>query len=337
MIAIGVDTHKDQHTAQALDHLGQVLGEIRIETTSAGYKRLNSWAEKFDDEVRFGIEGCGTYGAGLCRFLQACGQEVFEVERPKRQRRRKGKSDSLDALIAARCVISGEGLSVPRQGGLRHRIRVLLIAHNSCISERTRLQNQIQALLISAPEALRERIGQGRGKVLEKRIAKMRTASTMNSSQRTTFVVMRDLARRSIELLHKANQYDRQITELINEQNPSLLEEPGIGPITAAQLIISDAWRFKNEQAFALANGTAPIPASSGKITRYRLNRGGDRQVNRAIHIIALARSKHHPETREFLDRRMSDGKTKREAMRVLKRHLSRRLFRQITAVPLTS
>jgi transposase len=339
MIAVGVDTHKESHFAVALDRLGQVLGEFVVEVSSAGYRELERWAAGLaaDGQLAFGIEGTGSYGAGLCEHLQRAGHSVAEVERPRRRDRRAGKSDRIDALVAARKVLADEGLSTPRTGGVRAALAALLVAYQACVSERTRLLNQLQALHISAPTALRERIGEGSGKQLERRLAKMRARRDAEVAERTAFAVMRDLAGHSRALAVDAARYEQELAELVGSLAPALLEEVGVGPISAAKLLVCDPGRFKSEAAFARSNGTAPIPASSGKTVRHRLNRGGDRQVNNAIHTIALCRSKHHPESCSYIDRRLSEGKTRREAMRSLKRHLSRRLFKQLTEVPLTS
>jgi len=339
MIAVGVDTHKDSHFAVALDRLGQVLGELVIEVSAAGYRELERWAAGLaaNGQLAFGIEGTGSYGAGLREHLQRGGHSVVEVERPRRRDRRAGKSDRIDALAAAKKVLAGEGLSTPRAGGVRAALAALLVAYHSCVSERTRLLNQLQALHVTAPAALRERIGEGSGKQLERRLAKMRARKDAEVAERAAFAVMRDLAAHSRSLAVDAARYEQELAELVRSLVPTLLEEVGIGPISAAKLLACDPGRFKSEAAFARCNGTAPIPASSGKTVRYRLNRGGDRQVNNAIHTIALSRSQHHPETRAYLDRRIGEGKTKREAMRALKRHLSRSLFNHLTEVPLTS
>ena len=340
MIAVGVDTHKEKHLAVALDGLGQVLGELVIEVGAAGYRELERWAAGLAadrQQLAFGIEGTGSYGAGLCEHLQRAGHSVAEVERPRRRDQRAGKSDRIDALAAAKKVLAGEGLSTPRAGGVRAALAALLVAHRSCVSERTRLLNQLQSLQVTAPIALRERIGEGSGKQLERRLARMRSRRDAEVAEAVVFATMRDLAARSRSLATDAARYERELAELVRSVAPTLLEETGVGPISAAKLLACDPGRFKSEAAFARCNGTAPIPASSGKTIRHRLNRGGDRQVNNAIHTIALSRSQHHAETRGYLDRRIGDGKTKREAMRSLKRHLSKRLFKQLVEVPLTS
>ena len=340
MIAVGVDTHKDSHFAVALDRLGQVLGEVVIEASAAGYGELDRWAAELaadGQQLVFGIEGAGSYGAGLCEHLLHAGRSVVEVERPRREDRRAGKSDRIDALAAAKKVLAGEGLSTPRAGGARAAIAALLVAYRSCVSERTRLLNQLQSLRVTAPIALRERLGEGSGRQLERRLARMRTRANMEVAERAALAAMRDLAARSRALTADATRYEQELAEIVGSLAPTLLDEIGVGPISAARLLACNPGRFKSQAAFARCNGTAPIPASSGKTVRHRLNRGGGRQVNHAIHMIALSRSQHHPETRAYLDRKLGEGKTKREAMRALKRHLSRSLFNSLVDVPLTS
>ena len=205
------------------------------------------------------------------------------------------------------------------------------------MGERTRLLNQLQALNTTAPIALRERIGEGNGRKLATRLVKMRTRSDRPASEQLIFTIMRDLARRAQELAAQGDAYKDELTLLISSLNPALLEEQGVGPISAGKLLVCDAGRLKSEAAFACCNGTAPKPASSGQTIRYRLSRGGDRQANSAIHTIALQRARRDTQTRTYLDRRISEGKTHREAMRCLKRHLSRRLYKQLINAPLTS
>jgi len=338
MIAVGVDTHKQQHHAVALDGLGQVLGEIVIATTLAGYGQFVCWLRELGESVLVGIEGAGSYGAGLCEFLQAEEIEVFEVERPQRRERRGGKSDRIDALLAAKKVLTGEGLSTPRGSGKRLALQMLLAGYRSIISERSRLYNQLQALQVSAPYALRERIGQARnGAALANRLTGMRTRPTATQQENLTLQVLRDIANRARALDADAENYTRQIEEMVCSLAPTLLEEPGVGPICAGRLLAFNPSRFTSEAAFARANGTAPQPASSGKTVRHRLSRGGDRQINAAIYTIALSRSVHHPPSRAYIQRKITEGKTKREAMRSLKRHLSRHLYNQLTKTPLTT
>lgn len=225
----------------------------------------------------------------------------------------------------------------PRRRGILTAIRALLIARRSAVTERTRVMNQLQALNATAPVALRERIGEGTGKQLERRILSMRARPNASLEERVAFSVMRDLATHSRSLGADAKRYQFELAELIRTLDETLLDERAIGPISAAKLLAFDPSRFTSEGAFARCNGTAPIPASSGKTVRYRLNRGGDRQANNAIHTIAIIRAKHDPETRAYLDRRVREGKTKREALRSLKRHISRELYQRLNAIPLTS
>ena len=337
MIAVGVDTHKHEHLARALDGVGQLLGGLTVDASLAGYTQLGQWLRTLEGDVVVGIEGAGSYGAGLCEYLLAQGITVVEVERPRREDRRRGKSDEIDALMAAKKVLANDGLSTPRAGGTRQALAALLIAQRTCIGERTRLLNQIQALHTTAPVALRERIGKGNGRKLATRLMKMRTRGDRPASEQLIFTIMRDLARRAQELAAQADAYKDELTLLISSLNPALLEEQGVGPISAGKLLVCDAGRLKSEAAFACCNGTAPKPASSGQTIRYRLSRGGDRQANSAIHTIALQRARLDTQTRAYLDRRISEGKTHREAMRCLKRHLSRSLYKQLINIPLTS
>lgn len=337
MIAVGVDTHKHEHLARALDHLGQLLGGLTVDASLAGYTQLTQWLRTLGEDVVVGIEGAGSYGAGLCEYLLAEGITVVEVERPRREDRRRGKSDEIDALLAAKKVLAKDGLSTPRAGGTRQALAALLIGQRTCISERTRLLNQIQALHTTAPLALHELIGKGNGRKLAQRLVKMRARGDRPASEQLIFTVMRDLARRAQELAAQADAYKHELTLLISSLDPALLQEQGVGPISAAKLLVCDAGRLKSEAAFARCNGTAPKPASSGQTIRYRLSRGGDRQANNAIHTIALHRARRDTRTRAYLDRRQSEGKTHREAMRALKRHLSRDLYKQLINIPLTS
>jgi transposase len=195
----------------------------------------------------------------------------------------------------------------------------------------TRLLNQLQGLHVTAPAALRERIGRGNGARLADRLARMRDRPDAQLHEQTMLTILRDLARRARQLDAQASQYRHQITALVRELHPTLMNEPGVGPISAAKLLVLDPARFRNEAAFARGNGTAPQPASSGQTIRHRLSRGGDRQANNAIHTIAMNRAINHAESRAYLERKITAGKTRREAMRALKRQISRRIYRRLT------
>jgi transposase len=233
---------------------------------------------------------------------------VFEVERPRRRERRTGKSDRLDALLAAKKVLARDGLSTPRAAGKRLALQMLLAAHRSIVGERSRLYNQLQALLISAPVALRERVGPARnGAVLAERLSGMRTRPTASPQENITLQVLRDIANRTRALDQQAKSYTSQIDALTRELAPQLLDEPGVGPICAGKLIAFDPARFKSEAAFARANGTAPQPASSGKTIRHRLSRSGDRQLNAAIYTIALRTPPPKPRLHATQNQRRQD------------------------------
>jgi transposase len=338
MIAVGVDAHKHEHAICALDGLGQVIGERTISANRQGYAELASWIGRLSEAALVGIEGAGSYGAGLCEQLLAAGIDVVEVERPRRgQRRRGGKSDRIDALLAAKRVLANDGLSRPRAGGTRQAMSALLVAYRSCIGERTRVLNLLHALHTTAPAALREQLGSGSGKQLATRVLKLRRRHGTLTTAQISLELLRDYAERAADLTRRADGYKATLEALVQSLDPELLNEPGVGPISAAKLLVSDPHRLSGEAAFARSNGTAPLPACSGQTVRHRLSRGGDRQANNAIHTIALSRSIHDPQTRAYLERRIQEGKTKREAMRALKRHLSRSLYKRLITINLTS
>jgi transposase len=249
MIAVGVDTHKDRHHAVALDQVGRQLGELMPAADAAGYAELQLWAERIGGTggIVFGIEGAGSYGAGLCRHLQQAGHPVVEVERPRRSDRRAGKSDRIDALAAARRVLEGS-VSTPRRRGVLSAIRALLVARRSAVGERTRVLNQLQALNVTAPIALRERVGRGTGRQVERRILSMRTRPGVDLEERVAFAVMRDLAAHSRALGADARRYEHELAELVTEVDPTLLRKPGVGPISALSAA-ADWWRWSKTTA----------------------------------------------------------------------------------------
>src|SRR6266853_86639 len=211
MIAVGVDTHKHEHVAAALNDLGELLGEIAVAASPAGYRELVKWLKGLGEGVSVGIEGAGSYGTGLCKYLQDAGMRVLEVERPRRRDRRTGKSDRIDALVAAKKVLAGEGLSTPKTSGTRAGLAALLVAYRSCVGERTRLRNQIQSLHVTAPVVLRERVGNGDGTQLVRRLAYMRARTGADIEEATIFEVLRALARRVRALDNEIDRYQREI------------------------------------------------------------------------------------------------------------------------------
>src|SRR6266511_3086210 len=323
-VAIGVDTHKELHVAVALDVLGARLDSREIATTPAGYRSLLSWAQELGVPA-FAVEGTGSYGAGLVRFLERAGVSVYECERPRRQERRHRKSDLIDAALAARRLLSGEPLSLPRGGGRREDLRLLLLERRGAMQARNAALNQLSALLVTAPDHTRARLGALSGDRLARAAARLRpSAEVMNG-------VLRRLGRRAERLWSEVAEVER-----------ALLEECGVGPVCGAQLLVSsgDPSRLRSEASFAALAGTSPVDASSGKQRRHRLNRGGDRQLNWALHVVALARIRHHAETGAYYQRLLAAGKTTREARRCVKRALARhfyRCLREMATLPLTT
>ena len=325
-VAIGVDTHKEVHVAVALDALGVQLGSRAIAATPAGYRSALAWARELGMPA-FAIEGTGSYGAGLARFLTSAGVDVLECERPRRGERRRGKSDLIDAALAARRLLSGERLSFPRGGGRREELRLLLLERRGAMQARNVALNQLSAVLVTAPDQIRARLGALSGERLAAAAARLRPDAEVANG------VMRRLGRRVERLSSEVAEAERELAERVLEIAPSLLEECGVGTVCAAQLLVSsgDPGRMGSEASFAALAGTSPVEASSGRQRRHRLNRGGDRQLNWALHIVALHRIRHHPETRGYYQRLLATGKTTREARRCVKRALARHFYHRLS------
>jgi transposase len=332
MVAIGVDTHKAEHVAVACDRLGRELGSMALPATSAGYLALAGWARALGEPV-FAVEGGGSYGAGLVRFLAAAGEAVYECERPARRGRGRGKSDLIDAALAARRLLAGEGLSRPRGGGRREDLRLLLLERRGLVRAETATRNQLQAVLVAAPAALRERLAGRRGERLLAACARLRARA---EQERVSVGVLGRLGRRAQALAAELAARDRELEALVEALVPELLAECGVGPVCAAQLVVScgDPARMRSEASFAALAGTSPVEASSGPRRRHRLNRGGDRQLNRALHVIALARVRHHRETAAYYRRLLASGKSTREARRCVKRALARYFYHRLRELP---
>lgn len=296
--------------------------------------RLLEWAEAFG-EPAFAIEGTASYGAGLSRVLVAAGRPVYEVERPKRQERRAGKSDPLDADRAGRRLLAGEGLAQPRGLGERETLRALLVERRSAQQARQVALNQLRALLVTAPVGLREQLTPASADALVKAARRLRPRAREPEAVALIGVLQR-LAGRIGQLDRELRTIDETVKQIIAELAPELLAEHGVGPFCAAQLLVSagDPRRLRSDASLARLARVSPLPASSGKTTRHRLNRGGDRQLNYALHVIALHRVRFHNETRSYYQRLLDRGKTKHEALRCTKRALARRLYRPLIANP---
>ena len=335
-VILGVDTHLDFHVAVAMDHLGRRLGESSVPTTVKGYEVLLSWAEDFGPVRYAGVEGTSSYGAGLARHLRASGIEVLEVERPDRRRRSSRrnlqKSDSSDAEAAARAVLAGQTSGVPKStDGTVEMIRALRKARCSAIKARTQAANQLQGLRVTAPEQLRRRLRGLSTKELVSVAARFRRADGPNDVPTATKFALRSVARRYETLSAEIAELDAHLDRLVAQAAPELVSLPGIGTDSAATLLIvagDNPRRLRSEASFASLCGVAPIEASSGKVVRHRLNRGGNREANRALYMICLARMRRDRRTQEYVARRTQEGKSKREIIRCLKRYVAREVYR---------
>ncbi len=332
-VVLGVDTHLDFHVAVALDGLGRRLGELTVPTTEKGYQSLVSWAEGFGPVRCAGVEGTSSYGAGLARHLKATEVPVFEVERSKRRHlRRKGKSDAKDAEAAARAVLAGEGAGVPKSGdGRVEMIRVLRGARRSAVKARTQAANQLRSARVTVPETLRHRLRSLSTKELVAVAARFRLADDPEDVETATKLALRSVARRYQHLSEEIAELDVQLERLVAQTAPELTSLPGLGTDHAATLLIvagDNPERLGSEASFASLCGVSPVEASSGKVVRHRLNRGGNRDANRALHLICVVRMRIDERTQAYLARRAFEGKSKREIMRCLKRYVAREVYR---------
>jgi transposase len=333
---IGVDTHAETHTLALVEARSQRCERVvTIPASRRGYRQALRLARRQAPGSRlWASEGTGCYGAGLARFLAARGERVLEVERPRREGARgRLKSDALDAERAARQVLSGESGGLPRLGAQTQALRALLVAREGAVGACTAARNELRALLMSAPPELRERLEGRSSAALLESCARLRPG---RDSERAALVLaLGSLARRARRLQAEADTLEAELARRVQALAPTLLARRGVGPICAASLLV--AWstpgRVRSEAAFARLAGVAPIPASSGKVVRHRLDRGGDRRLNRALHTIVLSLRRVDPQTKAYITRRLSEGKSAREAMRCLKRYLCRSLFRQMEAI----
>ena len=337
---LGVDTHRDEHTLAVVAADSQrSCAEVTVAASRRGYRRaLRIARRKASGRRVWALEGSGCYGAGLARFLTDRGEEVVEVERPTREGRQgRLKSDALDAERAARLVLAGRVGARPRSGRETQALRALLTAREGAVTASTAALNELRAATVIAPAELRERLQGKPEAALLAACARLRCSN--DGGERSAYALtLRSLATRIRNLRAEAKQLEQEISRRVNELAPALLARPGVGPISAATILI--AWshpgRIRSEAAFARLAGVAPIPASSGQTVRYRLDRGGDRRLNRALHTIAITRRRIDPTTQAYIQQRLADGKTQREAIRSLKRYLARSLYRQLEAKPTT-
>jgi transposase len=353
-VTVGVDTHADAHVAAIIDPLGRQLGDMSFPATPAGYRALMAWIALFGTVTCVGVEGTGAYGAGLARALSAAGLRVIEVDRPDRKTRRDhGKSDPLDAFAAARAAASGRATGTPKaRTGDVESVRALRVARNGAIRARARALTQLKALIVTAPADLRSQLDgldspQLIGTCARFRPARDQPAAPSRHAKRpprpgrladptaATKRAMASIAARVQFLDAELANLDDDLHALLTPLAPTLLALQGVGLDVAGQLLATagdNPERLRHEAAFAHLCGAAPIPASSGKTTRHRLNRGGDRAANAALYRIVLCRLRWDPATRTYVERRTKQGRTKAEIIRCLKRYVAREVFTAIRA-----
>ncbi|MGH9211891.1 MAG: IS110 family transposase [Acidimicrobiales bacterium] len=333
----GVDTHKHVHVAAVLSHIGRVLDLESFPATRAGYRQLLRWLHGHGEVVAVGVQGCGSWGAGLARHLTAEGVTVVEVNRPNRQnRRRRGKSDPVDAEAAGRAVLNGDATVTPKTAdGPVEALRQLRVARTGAMKARTAAANQLHSLSDTAPELIRAQL---RPLTFKQKIAaaerwRPRQGHSVEAASKQALA---SVARRWRVLDAEAKALQAQIQAILNELAPRMLAHHGVGYETASQLLVAagdNPDRLGHERSFAALCGSSPVAASSGKTNRHRLNRGGDRQANSALWTIVRVRMVSHSPTKAYIQRRTADGLSKREIMRCLKRYLARELFPDIQAI----
>lgn len=332
----GVDTHLHFHVAAAVDANGGLLGTETFPVGRRHYCELQRWLEGFGPIDKVGVEGTGSYGAGLARQLRADGIAVVEVDRPNRQvRNRQGKSDHIDAVAAARAALSGAALGLPKhRDGNVEAVRVLQIARRSAVDERIQILNQMRNICFCADHAIRERFEGLSPKALINATSALRPRKASNDTVTyTTLIVLRELGQRARNLREETNRLNALLRPLIRDTAPELLAVYGVGIDTAAKLLIAagdNPERLHSEAAWAHLCGVAPIPASSGKTTRHRLNRGGNRQANSALYTVMLTRMQKHQPTKDYIARRTTEGKTMGEIARMLRRYIAREIYRTL-------
>lgn len=329
----GVDTHKDLHVAAVIDTTGTVLETGSFSTTRAGYRALLRWMRKLGDLRLVGVEGTGSYGKGLTQHLTEAGVDVTEVHRPDRaDRRRRGKSDSLDAENAAHAALSGQRSHTPKSmAGSVEALRVLRRTRSSAVKSRRAALQSLHNLIIEAPTELRDQVrSMTRMQMLRTCAAWRPDTDAFRDPVTATRIAIKSLCHRILDLHDEIGQFDAQIAALVEETVPELTQAVGVGREVAAQLLCTvgdNPERLTSEASFAMLCGVAPLPASSGKTQRHRLNRGGDRAANSALHMAVVNRMRIDQRTKDYIARRTTEGLSKLEIMRCLKRYLAREIY----------
>ena len=333
----GVDTHKDLHVAAVVDEHNRVLGNQCFPTTRHGYKQMLAWMRSFGQLRRVGVEATGTYGAGLLRYLQNAGVEVLEVTTPDSgDRRKRGKNDDLDAQNAAHAAFAGKRTVTPKtRDGMIESLRVLKACRKTAVAARRVALQMIHNTVVCAPDELRDTLRKLTRMELIRTLAAWRPDMTDYRNVASAYrIALKSLARRYLELHDEIADLDAMIAAIVDELAPALVTRNSIGHASAAQLLLTagaNSERLHSEASFAALCGVSPVPASSGKTTRHRLNRGGDRAANSALHIIAIGRLRTDPRTKSYIAKRIAEGHSKLEAIRCLKRYIAREIFSLIS------
>jgi transposase len=338
-VIAGVDTHGETHHAAVLDAQGRELADREFPATPAGYAALLAWLHGHGQLERVGVEGTGTYGAGLQRHLRVNAVVVVEVDRPdRRARRARGKSDPLDAYAAGRAALSGQANGTPKtRDGRVEAIRALRVARSGAVKARTQAINQLKALLVSAPSDLRESLRPLSTAALVAACARLRPRPDLDDPREATKLALRRLARRCQTLTEEISDADHDLKQLVTAAAPDLLELTGVGVEVAGQMLVTagdNPDRLISEAAFAHLCGVSPVPASSGRSRRHRLNRGGDRAANSALYVVVLGRLRHDARTRAYVERRTAEGLSKLEIIRCLKRYVAREIYNVLQPPP---
>jgi transposase len=336
-LVAGVDTHRDTHSAALCDARGRVLAQLQVPATPAGYADLLAWAAAAGtgQELAWAIEGTRHYGLGLARHLAGAGQQVAEIDSTRHiGKRRAGKSDPIDAVRAARELLARPHPGQLRADGDREALRLLMCDRDNAVQSAKTARTVLTSVIVTAPAQLREELRHLPAKRRAAACAALACPAGADRLTRVTYQTLTGLGERITSLAATAAALEAQISEIVEDMTPGLVAaEPGAGALSIAQILLS--WshpgRIRSEAAFAMLSGTAPVPASSGRTGRHRLNRLGDRQLNRALHVIAVNRMRHHPPTRAYAERRRAEGKTDREIRRCIKRYLARHLYRALT------
>lgn len=332
----GVDTHKDLHVAAVVDDNDQVLGTQSFATTRQGYKLMLTWMRSFGDLQRIGVECTGSYGTGLLRYMQVAGVDVLEVTAPDKQdRRRRGKNDDFDAQSAAHAAYARRRTVTPRsRDEMVESLRVLKVCRKTAVQARRIALQIIQTTIVCAPDRLREPLRNMTRMKLIRTLAAWRPNLTGYRDVEEAYkVALKSLARRYLELHDEVADLDNMIEAIVTDLPPELIARNGVGLNSAAQWLLTagdNPERLRSEASFAALCGVSPVPASSGKTTRHRLSRGGDRAANSALHIIAIGRLRLDPKTQEYVSRRIAEGHSKLEAIRCVKRYIAREIFNVI-------